>query len=652
MRLLIIIICFLVPVQLYSQIQPDYQLDIQAHPATKHFTVTGSTTFVTDATMADSLDIRLARVENLRQLQLEGATGMLDSSNRKSGDVIYRWHFSKPLATGTRIRLSFAYERGSASAFQFYLDSAYCWAGGYGSAWYPQVQQRAADGSSNTLRATGTITITTSNQMMPVMAAAAITQAGNSYTYHYTQPDIFSLYIGNYSRQEIKGPTNYYTYTLSKEVDGKDICQKAASVLDFLSTQFGPLRIPNFSIIEYPDLVAERMGIGGASIFGGVVMPTSALQQFNYALFGHEIGHQWWGNKVRSKGEKGNAILTEAMAQYGSLQVVMQFDPARARDYRMTGYPGYLKDQSGLGYLKNAAAGNDEPLVALSGYNDHILGDSKGFLALEVLANTMGKPVFHKTLRTIGERYAATGLTWEDFVGEMNKANGKPLDWLFQEWFERTGAPTWESEWQQQQNKLQLTIRQQDSLYHLRLEVLITYDNGNTSLEQVAIQEGTTVLQLPLKGKVTAVSIDPDFKVLHWDATLKPNAVAQAKVVRVLNLRIAGKSNEAFALAKSYVEDSIREDFYGVRYALLNHMGRIATQQNKPEEALRYYQQSLQCATRIPELLAMTYYRIAQLAASTGDTALLHRAVDNALVADKLNGSADGMEAKVRQWMQ
>ncbi|SHL68023.1 Aminopeptidase N [Chitinophaga jiangningensis] len=650
MRLLIIIFCFLVPVQLFSQHQLNYQLHLQVNPETKRFTVEGNAAFITDATMADSLDIRLAKVEQLSRLQLEGGEGRLDSSNRKSGDVIYRWHFSKPLATGTPIRLSFAYERGSSPAFQYYLDSGFCWASGYGSAWYPQLQELATDGSTNTVRSTGSITITTPAPMMPVMASANITTAGNSYTYQYSQPDILSVYIGKYTREEIKGPRNFYTYRLSKEVDGKDICQKAASVLDFLSTQFGPLAIPNFSIIEYPDAVAERLGIGGASIFGGVVMPTAALQKFNYALFGHEIGHQWWGNKIRAKGEKGKAILTEAMAQYGSLQVVMQFDPVRARDYRMTGYPGYLKDQSGIGYLKNAAAGNDEPLVALSGANDHILADSKGFMALEFLSNTVGKQAFHQALRTIGERYATTGLTWEDFVNEVNKASGKPVDWVFQQWFERTGAPSWESQWQQQQNQLHLTIQQPDSLYNLALEVLITYENGKTSSQQISLRERDASFLLPVAGKVTAVAIDPAFKVLHWDAALKPNAIAQAKVVRVLNLRMAGKNNEAFALAKTYVEDSTTEDLYGVKYALLNHMGRIAALQNRPAEALQYYQQSLQCATKVPEQLAYTYYRIAQLAASTGDSVLLHSAAENAVAADKLNNGADGMEIKVRQW--
>lgn len=643
MRRLIVLLYLLVPALLPAQRRLDYRLQVTTDPAKQSFFVQGGFTFDTEVTAADSVDIVISKGAGPVALRLQDMAAVMDTLHKSTGDIIYRWHFRSPLPAGTPLHFTCAYERGGAPAFQFYLDSTFCMAGGYGAAWYPQV----TDGAGNHTRGTGTVTVITPAGLMPVMASSTVTTNGNTYTFHYTQPDIFSLYIGRYTRQEYKGQRSFYTYSLSKGVDGNDLSRKSAAVLDYLSSQFGPLNIPNFSIIEYPDYVAEITGIGGASILGGVAMPTGALRQFNYALFGHEIGHQWWGNKVLAAGTRGESMLSEGLAQYGSLQVVGHFDSAHAMAYRRTGYPGYISDQCGLGYLKNAAAGNDEPLIALTGNNGHTIGDSKGFLALELLSGIVGKQVFHKALRTIGDKYSANGVTWEDFQEEVEKAHGGSLQWFYRQWFERTGAPSWESNWQQQQDKLQLSITQKDSIYQLPLDVLITCSNGATTLQHITIRNRNNRLQLPVNGTVTKVQVDPYFKVLHWDEALTPEALAQAKVVRVLNLRREQKNDEAMQLAQLYLKEGFPDDHYGVEYTLLYQMGRIAAMQHKDSAALAYYQRALQCVSRAPDLLAYTYYRIAQLAAAQHDDALMRWAAANAVKADGAGDRSEGMEAKV-----
>lgn len=632
----------------YAQKNLKYQMEVHADLEKKSFNVKGTLSFMTADYSADSVELVISKGNTapvIKLLNTDVQISKTDTSVNASGDIVYHLSFSRNLSAGSPLTLGFEYERGAAHSFQYFIDSTFCMAGGYGSAWYPQLNSLSEDGSKKYTRGTGSISVTTDTAYTPVMAASTsvTTRSGpnKTVTFTYTEADIFSLYIGRYSTHHYKGVVPFHTYMLSSSVYNEEVSIKSEQVLSFLSTQFGPLKIPSFSIIEFPEYISEQTGIGGASILGGIVMPSSAIKRFNYALFGHELAHQWWGNLILPKEDKGEAILSEGMAQYGSLQVVRHFDPEHAMDYRKTGYPGYIKDQSGFGYLKNAAAGNDEPLTRLTGSNDHIIADSKGFLVLELLSETVGKQKFNKALLEINTRYQHSGLSWKDFTTVINKANGSNLDWFFRQWFEQTGVPEWKSAWQQQQNEVTLTLTQSGNSYRFPLELLITYENGSQTLKQVEISKQFSLLKIPVTGKIRSIKTDPYFKIVHWDEELKPAAFAMSKVAAVQKLRTEQKYEAAEKLALAYIDSLTQTDPYGVESSLLYTLGRMKGIEQKPAEALAYYMRAVQCASRSTDYLAYTYYRIAQIAAGKKDRALFDWSVQQAIKADELNQESD-----------
>ena len=636
----------------FAQKDLQYRMNVTADLAKRSFHVQGTLSFLTEAYSSDSVQIVITKGNTtpvIRLLHTDISISKTDTSVNASGDIVYQFRFSRSLPAGSPLKFEYEYERGSERSFQYYIDSSFCMAGGYGSAWYPQLNSRSEDGSSKYTRGRGIFKVTTDSGLTAVMAAStavtACSGAKKTTTFTYIQADIFSLYIGNYTTHHHQGIVPFYAYTLANTSYKEEVAVKSGQVLAFLRTQFGPLNIPSFSIIEFPEHVSEQTGIGGASLLGGILMPSSAIKRFNYALFGHELAHQWWGNLVMTKGDKGSAILSEGLAQYGSLQVVRHFDPEHAIDYRKTGYPGYITDQSGFGYLKNAAAGNDEPLIHLTGSNDHIIANSKGFLALELLSEITGKEKFNKALMQITQHAQHSGLSWEEFTAAISKAYGSNLDWFFQQWFEQTGVPDWQTTWQQKQNELQLTITQTGNTYRLPIEVLITYEDGTSMLKQVNISEQHSSIKIPVQGKVRSVKTDPYFKILHWDEALKPEAIAMSKVVKVQKLRIEQRYKEAETLALAYLDTLPQTDQYGVEFSLLYNLGRMKGLQQKSAEALEYYLRAVKCASRNTDYLAYAYYRIAALATEKKDRSLFDWAVQQAIKADALNGDKDNIRS-------
>ncbi len=637
-------------VTLYAQQDLQYHMEVRANLAKRSFAVQGKLSFRTDERSADSIEIIISKGDMPPVIQLSGTEATVKADTTAT-EIVYHFKFRRTLPSGSLLTCSYRYDRGAKPSFQYFIDSSFCMAGGYGSAWYPQVSAVSEDGSKSAIRGTGNIRVRLEKGLTAVMASSISESkagtAGSGFDFKYIQPDIFSLYIGRYNTNHYKGQLPFYTYTLAGTAYDKTVPERAEQVLSFLGTQFGPLKIPNFSIIELPEYVSEQTGIGGASLLGGILMPSGALRRFNYALFGHELAHQWWGNLVRVKGDKGSAMLSEGLAQYGSLQAVLRFDPEHAIDYRKTGYPGYISDQSGLGYLKNSAAENDEPLVRLTGSNEHAIANSKGFLVLELLSETMGKPRFHKVLQQLSTRHQQSGLSWEDFTTSINQANAYSLDWFFRQWFERTGVPDWESSWQQRQNEVLLRVRQKGRPYKLPLELLITYADGRSSLQKIEISDTLSRLKIPVNDSVRTLKIDPYFKIIHWEEELKPAALAMGKLTRVQKLQLEQQYEAAEKLALSYLDSLRGNDPYGLESALLYVLGRIKAMQDKPSDALDYYMKAVQCASRNTDYLAYTYYRIATIAATQKNRSLFDWAVRNAVQADAGNDERDHMREKI-----
>jgi hypothetical protein len=643
-----------------------YDLQVKANLAKKLLRVQGTVAFAVDERERDSVDVVVHKTmgrPTFHLLSPKQAHPMVKEVSANDGQTTYRFIFGRRLDSHQAVRISFLCQGGALPAAQFFLDSTYCMAGGYNVAWYPQVLARQPDNTTTTLEGTGTIRVITARPFTPVImgALARQTARGEQQTTEFVlrTPAVFTLFVGRYTRTDYPGgPVPTAAYRLTQDTATAGYLRNCARVIGALAEEFGPYPFASFNILEYPEEVANKLNIGGSSEYAGITLPTASFgNRFNYALYGHELAHQWWAVTVGSAGSKGTGILGEGMAQFGSLQVVKRFDPAHAEQYRRTGYPGYIKDQSGLGFLTQSASGNDVALQNVGSAQAHSIGDSKGFLVLELLSETIGKERMKAALHIITTKYRDQPLTWEAFLAEIQRAAGQDLNWFYEQWLNQTGAPDWTLTWQPRAGQVALTVDQQAPYYRLQLEAEFRGTHGETARRTVEVAGATTHLEVPIPFEVKQVQLDPEFKVLHWDEEYRLRARALAPAAGVKYLRLAGKATEALALGEAALAKLPQPDPYGAEFALCYELGRLQAGRATAdaalrEEAMAYYLRAIRCPVRDPEALASAYLRLAQLAHAKGDLTLFVWAKNGALTADMLTSYTVGAAKQLQNLPQ
>jgi hypothetical protein len=639
---------------------PTYNFTVTIDQEKKHLIVNGSLAFeMFDMEPTDSVKLYLheTMIDPIISLSSKKNEHPLKYRKEKDngGHSEFTVYLPKKYQYNEELKIYFSYEGGSKIGRQFYFASDMLFAGGPGTAWYPQViQVNPITKSGTLLEGTGSITISIAKPYMAIIAGGIrkpkTSSSDRIVEYNVNTPTFFTLCTGLY--KEFKSNDKGFSlnaYLLSDTKLAQYYLANCSKVINYLSTAFGPYPYSEFSIIEFTEEISQKLSIGGGSTLAGIIMPSSSLTgNFNLALFGHELGHQWWGNKVKTSGSKGRGMLDEAMAQYGALLTVEKFDTSNgAEAFRRKGYPGYINNQSGFGYLKYALANQDAPLSFLpSGYT-HTIGDSKGFLVYDILSRTIGRAVFFKALKNITERYAY--ISWDEFLLEIENASNQKLAWFNDQWFNQKGVPDWEAYWKQSGDSLHIEVTQKEPYYRIdNLELDIISKDNKILQRTIAIHGQKSNISIPVNFEIREVKIDPYFKILHWDKAYKEEALALLSATMVQNERIKGNLNKADSLYQEAVKLIPTNDKYGLAFSLEYEIARIKTMRGDSSGAIKHFLHAIQLPVR-GELLPWAYFRLAELAKKVNDQNLFVQASNMAISADAVIGNVNGMKEQIQK---
>jgi aminopeptidase N len=239
----------------------------------------------------------------------------------------------------------------------------------------------------------------------------------------------YTLYENTFEFEGKKMPVTHYIYPESLTEGAKKQLDATVFMLDLFSKKFG----------IYP-FIKEKYGHAQFGWGGGMEHQTcTSIVSFGATLVAHELGHQWFGDKITCKNWE-HIWLNEGFATYTEYIYTEAVSGKK-------GYNDYV-----LPKMVGAKRAKGTILVQdLSTVNSIFNSDrtySKGSTVLHMLRGIVGDDNFFKILKTyIASPLAYGNSVTEDFQAVAEQVSGQKLDYFFKQWIYRENYPTYILNW-------------------------------------------------------------------------------------------------------------------------------------------------------------------------------------------------------------
>lgn len=429
---------------------------------------------------------------------------------------------------------------------------------------------------------------------------------GDEKIYHWLQKEVHPSYlmtlaVGDFAeiRDEWQGkPVTYYVEK-GREADARRTMGDTPAMIEFFSQAYGyPYAFPKYAQVCVADFIFGGMENTSTTLLTDrcLLDERAALDNRNAeSLVAHELAHQWFGDLVVIK-HWSHAWIKEGMASYAEvLWTNRQYGPQEAAYYYLEEARSYLSEDSSR-YRRPMVTHIYREAIEL--YDRHLY--EKGACVYHMIRAELGDELFFKAIQTFVQDNAHKTVETVDLLRAIEKASGRNLQFLFDQYVFRGGHPDYKLaySWDGDSNLAKLTVTQtqakpgdsssKSGLFDLKIPVGFGFvKDGKVSLQPftVRVHEYEQSFYFPLAEKPQFVSFDVNNAYLKTVALEYPLAELKAQlqhdpdpISRIYAAEAIAKKGGLEAV-KALATALEQDHFWGLRAEVAGQLGTVKLDQ-------------------------------------------------------------------------
>ncbi|WP_346292904.1 M1 family metallopeptidase [Sphaerothrix gracilis] len=444
----------------------------------------------------------------------------------------------------------------------------------------------------------------------------ATEEDGDSKIYHWAQKQVHPTYlmtlaVGDFDVIQDQWrdiPVTYYVEK-GRKTDGQRTMGKTPQMIEFFSQFFGY----DYAFPKYAQVCVADFIFGGMENTSTTLLTDRCLideraavdNRSSESLVAHELAHQWFGDLLVIN-HWSHAWVKEGMATYSEvLWTDHEYGAEEAAYYRLGEMRSYLSEDK-TRYRRPMVTHVYREAIEL--YDRHIY--EKGACVYHMLRTELGDTLFQKAIHTFVQDNAHSTVETIDLIRAIEKATGRNLRFLFDQYVFRGGHPDYSVSysWDSDSNLAKLSVTQTQAkegdtssssgLFDLRVPIAFGYVNdGKAELKTftVRLHERAQTFYFPLENKPQFVSFDAGN---HFTKTVKLEyPMAELKAQLQFDPDPLSRIAAAEAIAQkggleavnTLTEAMQAEAFWGVRVEMAKNLAKINL-----DQAFEGLQKSLQ----------------------------------------------------------